>query len=278
VAEREAFQSVDVIVEAVAAKVEAARDAGEWIDYLTFVPDGEPTLDEALGRLIESLHPLGIPIAVVTNGSLLHHAAVREALALADLVSIKVDGVDEATWRRVNRPHGRLELPLVLEGMRVFAAGFEGRLVTETMLMDGLNDGEPLLRATASFVAELEPAVAYLAVPTRPPAESWVRAATPTALTRAYEVFRALVGRVELLVDYEGDAFTPTGDPREALLGITAVHPMRKGAVIRLLARAGAAVSLLPELVERGELVEVSYAGHHYYLRPLRMPKAQREA
>jgi wyosine [tRNA(Phe)-imidazoG37] synthetase (radical SAM superfamily) len=137
------------------------------------------------------------------------------------------------------------------------------------MLLDGLNDDESLLRDTASFIAELEPAVAYLALPTRPPAEPWVRPAGPEAIARAYEVFRALVGRVQLLVDYEGEAFTATGDPRTDLLGITAVHPMREGAVIRLLARAGADASLLPDLVERGELVEVGYGGHRYYLRPL---------
>jgi wyosine [tRNA(Phe)-imidazoG37] synthetase (radical SAM superfamily) len=259
-------------VATVAEKVEAVRDAGEFIDYITFVPDGEPTLDRALGRMIEALYPLGIPIAVVTNGSLLHCEEVREELAPADLVSIKIDAVDESMWRRINRPHGRLELPRVLAGIREFAASFAGRLVTETMLLDSMNDDEKELRATASFVGELAPAVAYLAVPTRPPAEPWVFPPSTAAVTSAYEVFRALAGRPELLVGYEGDAFVPTDDPRDDLLAITAVHPMREGAVVRLLARAGAPASLLPELVQRGELVEVMYGGHRYYMRPLRAP------
>ena len=269
---RARFTEPDTVAEAVKTKVEAVRAAGESIDYLTFVPDGEPTLDDGLGRMIGALRPLGIPVAVVTNGSLLYREDVREALADADLVSIKVDAVAEASWRRINRPNGRLELPRILEGVREFAAGFAGRLVTETMLLDRLNDREQALRAIASFVGDLSPAVVYLAVPTRPPAEEWARPASPGALTGAYEVFRALAGRVELLVEYEGDGFVPTSDVRDELLAITAVHPMREGAVVRFLARAGAGASLLTELVRQGELLELSYGGHRYYMRPLASP------
>lgn len=270
--QRSGFMNPEDVVAAVRVKVEAAAAADEWIDYLTFVPDGEPTLDQELGRMIRDLQPLGIPIAVVTNGSLVDGEDVRRDLAEADFVSLKIDAVDEVTWRRINRPHGRLELGRILDGMQEFAAGYEGRLVTESMVLAGLNDGEAELRATASFIGDLSPATAYVAVPTRPPAEPWVRPPSAGALTGAYEVFRALAGQVELLADYEGDAFTPTGDPREDLLGITAVHPMREQAVTRLLTRTGASLSLPQELVRRGELLEVVYGGHRYYLRPIDRP------
>ncbi|MEJ2186435.1 MAG: radical SAM protein [Gemmatimonadota bacterium] len=262
------FLGVPAVVEAAVEKLEAARRSGEPVDYLTFVPDGEPTLDAELGSMIDALRSLGIPIAVVTNGSLLDHADVREELTGADWVSLKVDTVDEARWRQVNRAHGRLRLPRILDGMQEFAAGFDGRLVTETMLLAGLNDAERQLRAAASFIATLKPTTAYLAVPTRPPAEPWVRPATPPSITRAYEVFRALVGRVELLIGYEGDAFAATGDPKEDLLAITAVHPMREQAVARFLRRTGASPSIVAELVQRGELIEVAYGGHRYIMRP----------
>jgi wyosine [tRNA(Phe)-imidazoG37] synthetase (radical SAM superfamily) len=257
------------VVSAVTDKVEAARRAGEAVDYLTFVPDGEPTLDRSLGSMIRLLRPLGIPMAVVTNGSLLDREDVREELIEADWVSIKVDTVDDARWRQVNRPHGRLRLERVLAGICDFAAGYPGRLVTETMLMAGINDAEAELRATASFISRLRPERAYLAVPIRPPAQPWVRPAPPTSVARAYEVFRALAGRVELLVGYEGDAFAATGDPAHDLLSIMAVHPMREQAVVRFLVRAGAPRSVVAELVRRGDLVRADYGGHAYYLRPV---------
>jgi wyosine [tRNA(Phe)-imidazoG37] synthetase (radical SAM superfamily) len=267
--DRRDFYSPGEVVGAVTDKVEAARRAGEAVDYLTFVPDGEPTLDRGLAAMIRRLRPLGIPIAVVTNGSLLDREEVRAELFEADYVSVKVDTVDAARWRQVNRPHGRLRVERVLEGMRAFAASYPGRLVTETMLLAGVNDVEAELRATASFIGRLHPERAYFAAPTRPPAECWVRPPPPASVARAYEVFRALAGRVELLVGYEGDAFTSTGDAGQDLLSIAAVHPMREQAVGRFLARAGASRRVVEELVRHGDLVRVDYGGHVYFLRPL---------
>jgi wyosine [tRNA(Phe)-imidazoG37] synthetase (radical SAM superfamily) len=267
--DRQQFWQPDAVVAEVREKSDAARRAAESVDYLTFVPDGEPTLDENLGRAIRSLRSLGIPIAVISNGALVDLESVRADLAEADWVSFKIDSVREKTWRRIDRPHGRLRLEPILDGMRRFAAVYTGKLVTETMLVAGLNDDERELRLTAEFVGELRPATAYLAAPTRPPAEQWVRPATEAAITQAYEVFRALHGSVELLIGYEGDAFALTGDPREDLLGITAVHPMREPAVQRLIERAGAGWDLVTELVREGSLVEIGYSGHRCFLRPI---------
>jgi wyosine [tRNA(Phe)-imidazoG37] synthetase (radical SAM superfamily) len=274
---RRSFLQPDAVVAAVREHMEAAKRAGERVDYLTFVPDGEPTLDANLGRTIRSLRPLHIPIAVISNGSLLDHEDVRADLAEADWVSFKADAVREEAWRCVDRPHRGLRLGPILDGMREFAAGFTGELATETMVLAGLNDSEAELRATAGFVAELSPATAYLAVPTRPPAEPWVRPATEAAITRAYEVFRAWHGRVELLVGYEGDAFVSTGDPREDLLSITAVHPMRAAAVRRLVERARADWDLVTDLVRQGRLVQVTYGTHQYFLRPIARPPRRGE-
>ncbi len=271
---RSAYLGEEAVVAAVARKVAAVRSAGGAVDYLTFVPDGEPTLDGDLGGMIRRLRRLGIPIAVITNGSMLSRADVREDLAEADWVSVKVDTVDEARWRELNRPHGRLRLRSILDGIWEFSVGYRGHLVTETMLVAGRNDRERELRSTALFIGSLRPATAYVAVPTRPPAEPWVAPGSAEAVARAYEVFRALAGRTELLVAYEGEAFTPTGDPRHDLLAITAVHPMRQHAVDRFLSRAGATSDLVSELLGRGELVRVAYGGHSYLVRPTPAPAA----
>ena len=88
-------------------------------------------------------------------------------------------------------------------------------------------------------------------------------------MARAYEVFRAWHGRVVLLVSPEAEAFASTGDPREDLLSITAVHPMREAAVRRLVKRAGARWDLVTDLVRQGGLVEATYGTHRYFLRPI---------
>jgi wyosine [tRNA(Phe)-imidazoG37] synthetase (radical SAM superfamily) len=265
--ERGVFYAPDQVRQAVLHKVNAAREAGETVDYVTFVPDGEPTLDVNLGREIGLLRQIGSPIAVISNASLLQRPDVRDDLTRADWVSLKVDAVDESSWRQVDRPHRTLRLASILEGALEFAAVYHGHLATETMLVAGLNDGESQLRKVAHFLARLKPAVAYLSIPTRPPAEKWVRAPDEDALNRAYQIFRDRVERVEYVIGYEGEAFAFTGDLEDDLLSITAVHPMRADAVQAFLARAGRDWAVVYQLVEQGELVETEYGGHKFYLR-----------
>jgi len=266
-AKRQAFYAPETVVGAVREKVAQAAARGESIDYLTFVPDGEPTLDLHLGDMLAALKPLGLPLAVITNASLLGDTAVREALHLADWVSLKMDAAAAAVWRQIDRPHGRLRLADILEGAHAFARDFAGTLVTETMLVKGLNDAPETLAVTADFIADLRPIVACLGVPTRPPAEPWVRAPDESTLNQAYHIFTDVLPRVELLIGYEGNAFAATGDAVTDLLSITAVHPLRDDAVIALLARCGTTWDLVEGLVDGGALIAIPYNQHTFYLR-----------
>ena len=266
---RRAFYEPQEILRAVRDKVEKAREAGETIDYLTFVPDGEPTLDVNLGREIELLSPLGIKIAVITSGSLLWREDVREHLMKANWVSLKIDSTREKIWRRIDRPHGTLQLAPILDGMLEFANVYGGELVTETMLVAGVNDGDDHVREIAGFLAHLRPARAYLSVPTRPPAEKWVRAPGEETINRAYQILNESVEQVEYLIGYEGNAFAFTGNVEEDLLSITAVHPMREEAVSEFLARAGETWPVVHKLVTQEQLIEMEYEGRKFYMRKL---------
>jgi len=270
--EPRSFHRPGALVEAVSHRVHALRERGERVDFLTFVPDGEPTLDENLGLEIEGLRALGLPIAVISNGSLAWREDVRAALARADWVSLKVDAVEEVLWRRINRPHPALRGEDVLEGMARFAAEYRGPLATETMLVDGVNDGEAAIDAVAGFLERLAPSAAYLAVPTRPPAESWVRPPSEEAVVRAFQRLRARLPQVELLTAFEGTDFSSTGDPVQDLLAITAVHPMREDAVLALLARSGAGPEVLERLLAEDRLRKVRYRDQDFYVRRLASP------
>jgi wyosine [tRNA(Phe)-imidazoG37] synthetase (radical SAM superfamily) len=262
-----AFYAPAEIRDAVAARLAAARRKGQSVDYLTFVPDGEPTLDANLGETIELLRPLGVRIAVISNASLVWRADVRERLRGADWVSMKVDAVDEIPWQQINRPHPELQLGAILEGVRQMARDYAGDLVTETMLVKGINDSEACVRGVAAYLANLAPARAYLAIPTRPPAEPGVRPPRESDFNRAFQIFSDSVPRVEGLLGYEGNAFASTGDVAADLLSITAVHPMREDAVRAFVTRAGEAWDLVEGLVRDGLLKEAQYAGRLFYLR-----------
>lgn len=263
------FYSPADIAGAVSTRVEALQAAGEPIDYLTFVPDGEPTLDAGLAEEIELLRPTEIGIAVISNASLLWREGVRSTLERADWVSVKVDAADETTWRHINHPHEALKLDQVLKGIASFSQSYAGDLTTETMVVSGINDDEQSLSTVARFISGLDVTASYLSVPTRPPAVPGVRPPSPARLTGAYEVLSRHLDRVEMLIGYEGDEFTPTGDTAQDLLGICAVHPMRRSAVERLLARAGSCWAVVDALVADGRLLEVTFEGHDYYLRPI---------
>jgi wyosine [tRNA(Phe)-imidazoG37] synthetase (radical SAM superfamily) len=275
-ANRRTFYPPADIVAAVAARVDRLRQRNERIDALTVVSDGEPTLDRNLGALIGSLKPLGIRTAVITNASLLAHAEVRAELAAADWVSLKVDAVHERIWRRLNSPHGTLDLARILRGVLEFSCSYPGELVTETMLVEGYNDEEEHLREVASFLAVVKPARAYLAVPLRPPAKAAARVPAESVINGAVQLLQQRLRRVEYLIGYEGNAFAATGDAIEDLLAITAVHPMRREAVADLLARCDTDWSVIHALIARGAIVEHTYRGETFYLRrPRRAAQAE---
>jgi wyosine [tRNA(Phe)-imidazoG37] synthetase (radical SAM superfamily) len=269
-AERQQFYRPEEVFEAIREQVQKAQESGEPVDYLSFVPDGEPTLDASLGETIDLLRTLGVKIAVISNSSLIWREDVREDLKKADWVSLKVDSTREDTWRQIDRPHGSLVLESILEGIEEFASSIDGQLVTETMLVRGVNDTPEHLAEVAEFVARVDPSVAYLSVPTRPPAEDWVEVPAEADLNRAYQIMSQRLDNVEYLIAYEGHEFAYTGHVEEDLLSITSVHPMRRDAMKVFLSKAGADWPVVERLVREGLLVETQYSGRTFYVRRFR--------
>ena len=264
------FFDPEIVVERVTERVAWCLAHGEPLDYLTFVPDGEPTLDANLGQEIRMLRPLGIPIAVISNGSLAWRPDVRDALREADWVSVKVDAVEERVWRRIDRPHPSLEPRAVLRGILELADGFRGTLVTETMLVEGVNDGTRSVEAVAGVLHDIDPSIAYLAIPTRPPAVAGVHSPDESVIARAYEQVSRRVRHVELLVEHEGDDFSSGDDVGRTILDTAAVHPLRRSAVDGLLERTGGAWDVMERLLRQGALVEVEHEGTTFYVRRFR--------
>ena len=261
------FYEPQRVASEVTAHIAKVRDRGESIDYLTFVPDGEPTLDVGLAESIRLLHPLGIKIAVITNGSLLWRDDVRKSLHGAAWVSVKVDAATEEVWRHVNRPHPALDFPTVRDGIARFAASFDGDLVSETMLVAGINDDAASVQATGVFLRDTGFTKGYLSIPTRPTPFAAITAPDEQTVNHAYHVLAEHMPHVEYLVGYEGDEFASSGDPREDLLSVIAVHPMRSSAVRELLGRTGAEWDIVEDLVADGSLIETTYRNDTYYVR-----------
>ncbi|MEM2338740.1 MAG: hypothetical protein QXW83_00885, partial [Nitrososphaerales archaeon] len=112
---------------------------------------------------------------------------------------------------------------------------------------------------------------AYVAIPTRPPTEKWVKPAKEAIVNAAFQIFAEKLGskKVEYLIGYEGNAFAYTGDVEEDLLSITAVHPMREEAVVEFLKKARADWKVIEKLLKENKLIELEYGGNKYYMRKL---------
>lgn len=268
--QQRSFYSPERILDEVTQQVSNAKHNNERIDYLTFVPDGEPTLDLNLGDTAALLKDFEIPLAILTNASLLWDADVRTRLDHMDLVSIKVDAVSSKLWHHVNRPHGSLALERVMDGIRRFCEEYEGKILSETMLVNTANyEGE--FGRIACFLSELGIEKAFIGIPTRPPAEDGVCPPTESVINRAFQSFVDELGsdRVEYLIGYEGNEFASTGNPRADLLSITSVHPMREDAVRELLANSESDWTIVHRLIDDRQLVELEYGGSSYYMRAL---------
>jgi len=266
---REAFYKPEKIANDVQRKIREAKKRGERIDYLAFVPDGEPTLDVNIGEEIQYLKDLGIKIAVITNASLLNRREVRDDLKKADWVSVKIDAISHEIWKRINKPHKAFKLYKILEGVLEFSKNFTGELNTESMLIHNLNDSEEEIEKLSDFIKSIDPNKSYLSIPTRPPTETWVKSPSEEMINKAYQIFKERNIPVEHLIGYEGNAFAFTGDVEEDLLSITSVHPMRIEGVKEYLKKANADWSNIERLIEENKLVEVEYDKKKFYLRKL---------
>ncbi len=168
-------------------------------DYLTVSGSGEPTLHSEIGEVVRGLHELSdVPVAVLTNGSLLYLPEVRRALRAADRVIPSLDAPDETLFRAVNRPHPALTFDLLVEGLVRFRDEYEGFLALEVLLLGGVTDTADAVARMAPLVERIAPDVVQLGTVIRPPAEADVRAVPAEVL---HERAALLPGVVEVTVD-----------------------------------------------------------------------------
>jgi wyosine [tRNA(Phe)-imidazoG37] synthetase (radical SAM superfamily) len=270
------YQPADILAELKETLV-AHSDS---IDYITVVPDGEPTLDSAIEPLLAGAreeidrHNQRLPhrpvrLALITNGSLLTHDDVVRGAMLTDWVSVKIDAPDETLWRRIDRPARDLDFTAIRSAITAFRPRYRGIFATETMLVDGLNTDVETLTALATQVNEIAPDVAYLSVPTRPPAESWAVAPEDATILEAYRIFRDAGVPAELNIGHESGDFAVAGDLASGILSIAAVHPIRRDDLQRLVEREEGTWRVVEGLLSAGRLLERTYRNETFYVTRL---------
>ncbi|MDI6706256.1 MAG: hypothetical protein QME73_08375 [Bacillota bacterium] len=206
--------------------------------------------------------------AVITNASLLWMDEVKKDLMKADWVSLKIDAADKDTWRRVDRPHGYLNIDKIMTGTIDFANSFKGILVTETMLVSGYNDKKECIDGIGKYLGKLKPSKAYLLVPTRPPAESCVQRPSTQELKEAFNTIRNLAHvEVECITGDEGESFFFTDDIINDLLSIISVHPVREDVIDKLLKDRNLDRTIINNLIQQNIIEEFMYENKKFFIR-----------
>ncbi len=244
---------------------EIVQHAGEAKpDYVTFVGDGEPTLCADLGWLLrQTKDKTGLPVAVITNGSLLWQEEVRRELSAADVVIPTIDAGNETTFRRINRPHHDITFANMLQGLVDFSSENSCSLWLEVMLVSGVNDSTDELMSIKQAIDAIMPDKVYILTPIRPPAEAWVKPPSAEKLIEAQKIIgqaTAIAGRES--GDFGLGAFR---NVEEAVMEIGSRHPLRLSQAKALESRyqeSGA----IEHMLSTGTIVRVEYGGETYVL------------
>ena len=258
------------IVDSIRSRVKLLESRQESIDYIAFVPDGEPTLDSNLDKILDNISDLPYKKAIITNGSLINIPEVRDVLLEFDWVSLKVDAYSIGVWQKIDHPHRSISLSEIQSGMLEFSADYAGILVTESMLVSNINTHESELEKIASFISKLNPSISYIAIPTRTPAHKNIKPANEQQINQAFQIFARKINNVEYLIGHEGHDFGHTGNVKNDILSITAVHPMREDSLKYFLKESCSDWTLINELIQNDLLLETEFNGHKFYVRKLK--------
>jgi len=168
---RDAYIPAGAILDQLERRLEEAPE----LDYITVSGSGEPTLNSELGEIVMGIKRMSeLPLAVITNGSLLGDKDVAEACVKADLVMPSLDAADEKTFRKINRPCRELDLHTVVDGIAAFRKMYQGTMWLEVFIVEGVNSDEEQLKKLGALIDRIGPDKVQLNTATRPPAEAYV--------------------------------------------------------------------------------------------------------
>lgn len=258
--------------ERIVAQVKEAVESGKRIDYITFSGSGEPTLNADLGKIIRDIKKTtDIPIAVLTNGTLLSRADVRRELLAADLVVPSLDAVTSGLFVRVNRPGAGLDVKAVVGGLEKFRRDFKGKIWLEIMLVKGINDSPAHLRKLRAAAGRIKPDRIHLNTVVRPPAEKEAR---PLSF-KEMEKIRSFFGPTAEIAAHLAPGKQPEirEEAEAAIVAMAGRRPVTaEDIAVSLGKHTDEVLKILGRLLDRKEIRPVRHKNRVYYKRPAKRP------
>jgi wyosine [tRNA(Phe)-imidazoG37] synthetase (radical SAM superfamily) len=188
------------------ATIKHGQDARATVDYITISGSGEPTLNSKIGVLIDRIKKrTDIPVAIMTNGTLLYMADVRRDCAKADVVLPSLDAADEETFEKINRPDRNISIKKVVEGMIEFRKEYKGQIWLEVFIVEKVNTGRRALAAIKKAIKKIKPDKVQLNTAVRPTAEPGVK---KVRLEKLKKIARSIGSGCEVIADFSKDEVT----------------------------------------------------------------------
>jgi len=187
-------------IEPVLAELKEALAEGMEADYLTIAGSGEPTLNSRLGELIDGIKKLtNIPIAILTNGTLLSRADVRADCSKADVVMPSLDAGDEHTFQKINRPNSVISIEKLISGLSTFRKEYSGQIWLEVFFVEGINTGIEQIARIKEAIELINPDRVHLNTAVRPTADPDIARLSAEKLQ---EIADRLGPRCEVVADF----------------------------------------------------------------------------
>jgi wyosine [tRNA(Phe)-imidazoG37] synthetase (radical SAM superfamily) len=247
------------------SQVRKKISSGQKIDYITFSGSGEPTLNTDIGTLIRQIKKMtSIPVAVLTNSSLLALKSVRRALRAADVVAPSLDAASADMLARVNRPHPSLKMSRIIEGLVKFRREFKGSIWLEVMLVKAVNDSPSHLRKLKEAIARINPDKVQLNTVVRPPAVKFARALSRSDLEKIKKFFGK---NSEIIAGFKKKPQMPPAENLEGvILSLVQRRPVTLQDIVASLGESERAIKeCLHSLLERDKIKPVIHKGLTYY-------------
>jgi wyosine [tRNA(Phe)-imidazoG37] synthetase (radical SAM superfamily) len=225
--ERKEYVPVQKVFDELKARIEKGLQA----DFITISGSGEPTLNSRLGFLIDEIKKItDIPVAILTNGTLLYRQDVRIDCAKADVVLPSLDAADEQTFAKINRPHPDISIEKWVAGLIQFRTEYAGQVWLEVFIVDGVNTGDAEIAAIKKAIERIRPDKVQLNTAVRPTAEPGVKRVSPAALLK---IARLISPNCEVIADFPkkgrgdkaGQALQKEGGQAEDLLSMLKRRP-----------------------------------------------------
>jgi len=227
-------------------------------DYITFSGSGEPTLNSRLGDVIEFIKRKkpSIPVAVLTNGTLLHDEEVRRELAGAGLVLPSLDAAVKKAFIKINRPCPGLDLKEYIEGLIEFSKSFSGRVWLEVFILPGYNDGPEDLDKLNKIIMQIKPDSVQLNTLDRPGTLAGLKGAMHTDLMRIMDNIES--DRVEIIASARERKHNPSyrTDTQQAILGTISRRPCTVEDLEKILGMHRAQINKYLDVLEADNKIE----------------------